>query len=343
METIMNSKLNLHEAWFWHEEEDRLRCRLCAHNCLIAPDRSGICRVRKNIDGKLYSLNYGRLIAAHLDPIEKKPFNHFLPGTQSFSIATPGCNLACDWCQNWQISQADEVGSLTRIPEVDPKKVVQAALEFNAASIAYTYTEPVVFYEFARDTALLAREAGLKNIFVTNGLITPEANADLVTWLDAANVDIKAFDQDVYRKYMHGSLEPVLETCKALKAAGIWLEITTLLVPGVNDDPLQLQNLAQFIANDLGTDTPWHISRYYPQYKFDSPPTSLKGIEKAEHLARMAGLRYVYPGNTASSTQTVCPSCGKLLVDRDGYRTVLNELDDGRCPRCNTEIAGNWA
>jgi pyruvate formate lyase activating enzyme len=335
---------HLQEARYWDaESQGRVRCRLCAHYCLIAAGNAGLCKVRKNIDGKLYAMNYGRLIAVHSDPIEKKPLYHFLPGSNSFSIASPGCNMGCDWCQNWQISQADQVGNLMRIPEVQASKTVKAAQEFGAASIAYTYTEPVVFYEYARETGLLAKEAGLKNIFITNGMTTLELAADMADWLDAVNIDLKAFDEDVYRKYMHGNLAAVLEVCKALKTAGVWLEITTLLVPGVNDDQLQLQNMVQFIAEELGKDTPWHISRYFPQYKFSNAATPVSSIEKAEHLGRLAGLRYIYPGNLSNTTQTLCPECNKLLIDRDAYRVVLNSIEEGRCPRCKTVIPGVWA
>ena len=335
----------LKEALFAHAmPEQQLRCDLCAQHCLLEPGETGVCGERINHQGVLYTSNYGRLIAAHVDPIEKKPLYHFLPGSRSFSIAAPGCNFRCEWCQNWDISQASAQNDPKRLAYVPPQAAVSQALNAGCSSISYTYTEPTVFFEYALDAARLAKEAGLRNVFVTNGYMTRTALEAITPFLDAANVDIKAFSDEVYRNHIGARLKPVLESCERMKAAGIWLEVTTLLIPGLNDDGEQLQALAQYIATRLGVDTPWHISRYFPQYQFQSvPPTPLESIALACRLGAEAGLKFVYGGNVSAWGETHCPNCGALLLSRQALSLAFNHLKDGCCPICGTRIAGVWA
>lgn len=335
----------LKEALFAHAmPEQQLRCDLCAQHCQLKPGETGVCGERINHQGVLYTSNYGRLIAAHVDPIEKKPLYHFLPGSRSFSIAAPGCNFRCEWCQNWDISQASPQNDPKRLAYVSPQATVSQALNAGCSSISYTYTEPTVFFEYALDAARLAKEAGLRNVFVTNGYMTRDALEAITQFLDAANVDIKAFSDEVYRNHIGARLRPVLESCERMKAAGIWLEVTTLLIPGLNDDGKQLQALAQYIATRLGVDTPWHISRYFPQYQFQSvPPTSLESIALACRLGAEAGLKFVYGGNVSAWGETHCPNCGALLLSRQALSLAFNHLKDGCCPTCGTHIAGVWA
>ena len=278
-----------HNALLYDElADDQVQCKLCAHRCRIRDGSRGICRVRENREGKLYTRVYGNLIAEHVDPIEKKPLYHFLPGTRAYSIATPGCNFRCAWCQNWQISQMPRELRMPEHQRVSPASVVESALNSNCQTIAYTYTEPTIFFEFSYDTAIMAAKEGLKNVYVTNGFMTPDMLEMMAPYLDGANVDIKAFEDETYRTLMGGRLEPVLDSCCLMKSLGIWLEVTTLIVPGVNDDPDELEDLASFIYHDLGPDTPWHLSRYYPQYKMvDRPPTEESILYEGDgnHLA----------------------------------------------------------
>ena len=322
--------------------ENKVRCQLCAHNCLIADGKRGICKVRENSAGALFSLTYGRLIAAQVDPIEKKPRFHFYPGSRSFSIASPGCNFDCQWCQNWEISQGDSVAAATRCPNTSPKEVVSSALRSGCRSISYTYTEPTVFFEFSQDVGRLARDAGLKNVYVTNGYMSQETVELLGHWLDAANVDIKAFSDEVYRKHIGARLQPVLDACVGLKKAGVWLEITTLLIPGLNDDEQQLRGLTQFIVRELGADTPWHVSRFFPQHKYQNvEATGLASIEKALEIGKAEGLKYTYAGNVAGSADTYCPHCGEVLIERSGMSVFSNHIKmPALCPKCGTSIAG---
>lgn len=322
--------------------DNKVRCQLCAHHCLIADGKRGICRVRENKAGVLYSLTYGKLIAAHVDPIEKKPMFHFYPGSRSFSIASPGCNFDCQWCQNWEISQGDSAAAAARCPYTPPQDVVSAAKREGCLSISYTYTEPTVFFEFTQDVGILAREAGLKNVYVSNGYMSPQTIALLARWLDAANVDIKAFSDEVYRKHIGARLQPVLDACSLLKQAGVWLEITTLLIPGLNDDEAQIRGLTRYIARELGAETPWHVSRFFPQYKYqNTDATSVGSIEKAMEIGKAEGLRYVYAGNIAGSADTYCPQCGAVLIKRTGMSTLSSRVSHmGACPVCGARIAG---
>lgn len=322
--------------------DNKVRCQLCAHHCLIADGKRGICRVRENKAGVLYSIIYGKLIAAHVDPIEKKPMFHFYPGSRSFSIASPGCNFDCQWCQNWEISQGDSAAAAARCPYTPPQDVVSAAKRESCLSISYTYTEPTVFFEFTQDVGILAREVGLKNVYVSNGYMSPQTIALLARWLDAANVDIKAFSDEVYRKHIGARLQPVLDACSLLKQAGVWLEITTLLIPGLNDDEAQIRGLTRYIARELGAETPWHVSRFFPQYKYqNTDATSVGSIEKAMEIGKAEGLRYVYAGNIAGSADTYCPQCGAVLIKRTGMSTLSSRVSHkGACPVCGARIAG---
>ncbi|MBN2563762.1 MAG: AmmeMemoRadiSam system radical SAM enzyme [Phycisphaerae bacterium] len=320
----------------------RVRCELCAHRCVIADGKQGICRVRENRGGVLYTLVYGRTIAQHVDPVEKKPLFHFHPGTKAYSIATPGCNFLCRWCQNWEISQMPRELDLVAGDRAEPAHIVAAARRTGCRSIAYTYTEPTVFFEYAYDTARLAHDAGLGNLYITNGYMTDEMLETFAPYLDAVNIDLKAFRDDTYRKYVGARLEPVLRSLKTIRRLGIWLEVTTLVIPGINDDPAEISDAVHFIASELGVDTPWHISRFFPAYKMTGvPPTPLAKLEEARDIGRQVGLRYVYLGNVASGEDTACYGCGRLLVRRAGYQVVENHIGaDGRCPVCGADVAG---
>lgn len=333
----------LHDALLYDVlADDKVQCKLCAHRCTIKPDSRGICRVRENRDGALVTLVYGNLIAQHVDPIEKKPLYHFMPGTKAYSVATPGCNFRCSWCQNWQISQMPREMEMPRGQRVSPEQVVEEAQEKGCRSIAYTYTEPTIFFEYAYDTAKLVKEAGLKNVFVTNGFMTPEMLDLMDPYLNAANVDIKAFHDETYRRLMGGRLDPVLESCRKMKDLGIWLEVTTLVVPGVNDDPEELRALASFIHDDLGPETPWHLSRFYPQYQMqDRAPTDESLLRETKRMGAEMGLDYIYIGNVAGRYSTNCKTCGNELITRSAYSVRMAGLDaQGRCQECETPLDG---
>ncbi len=333
------------KAYLYNTIENRkAKCHLCHHRCLINDGKRGICGVRENSGGTLHTLVYDKLIARHVDPIEKKPLFHFLPGSRSYSIATVGCNFKCRFCQNADIAQmpADHQGAISG-ESTSPEKEVTAAAEAGCQSIAYTYTEPTVFFEFAHDTAKLAHARGIKNIFVTNGYMTPEAVAMISPWLDAANVDLKAFSDDFYKKMCGARLAPVLNTLKEMKAKGIFLEVTTLLIPGLNDDPDELHALAAFIAHDLGVDTPWHISRFHPTYRLtDRPVTPIGSLTTARDIGKKAGLRYVYTGNVPGQDgeKTICHHCGRVVIDRWGFSIQAYDVENGCCRHCGTTVAG---
>ena len=322
--------------------EDRVRCQLCAHRCTISPDGRGICHVRENRDGKLVTLVYGELIARHVDPIEKKPLFHYHPGSLSFSIATAGCNFRCDWCQNADISQMPRDQHIILGDPISADDVVAAALASHCRSIAYTYTEPTIFFEVTYDVAHRARDAGLGNVYVTNGYMTAEALQTLHPYLDAANVDLKAFRDATYRRYVGARLQPVLDSLKLMKQLGIWVEVTTLLIPGLNDDPAELEEAANFIADELGPETPWHLSRFFPAYRMqDVAPTPEATLTRAIEIARAAGLHYVYAGNSRQTIDTNCHACGTPLVRRAGYRITANHVtSQTTCPNCATPVAG---
>ena len=277
---------------------DRVQCVACNHRCLIAEGKRGICWVRENHQGELYSLNYGKTVASNVDPIEKKPLYHFLPGTRIYSFAAVGCNFRCSWCQNWEIAQSPKLTKEIEGIEVSPEEHIARALRSRCPSIAYTYTEPTVFVEYALDTMKLAREKGLKNVWVTNGYMSRETLDAIIPYLDAANVDFKGANDGVYEKYCGGKAEPVMENLKYLHEAGVHIEITTLIVPGINDKQDQVEKIAEFIAMELSREVPWHISRFFPAWKLqDTPVTPLKTLEIAKSIGEKAGLKYIHIGN----------------------------------------------
>jgi pyruvate formate lyase activating enzyme len=325
------------------EADGAVRCVACAHLCLIRPGRAGICRVRENRDGALVTLVYGQAVAANADPIEKKPLFHVYPGSVAFSVATRGCNFHCLHCQNWAISQAERDGLTAPAFDLPPASVVAAAETAGARSIAYTYTEPTVFIEYVLAIARLALDAGLANLLVTNGYQTPEALDLLAPVITAANVDLKSFDDRFYRRVVGARLAPILATLVGMRERGIWVEVTTLLIPGLNDDPERLHALARWIAAELGPETPWHVSRFFPTYRLtDLDPTPVSTIERAVAIGRGAGLSHVYSGNVSGGDEdTSCAGCGDTLIRRRGFvAKPAPALTAGHCTRCGHVLAG---
>ncbi len=331
------------EAMFYEAlTEERVRCTLCSHECVIQEGKRGICGVRVNREGKLYSEVYGRIIAEHVDPIEKKPLFHFKPGSRAYSIGTIGCNFHCKHCQNSDIAQyryndPKEIIGRSRKPE----KIVSAAKDNNCESVAYTYNEPTVFYEFAYDTAVLAQESGIKNIFVSNGYLSAEASRHIAAYLDAINIDLKTFNNSSYKEVCGASLDPVLETISLMKSLSVWVEITTLIIPDLNDGEDELRGIAQFIKS-VSPEIPWHVTGFYPAYKYsDRPPTEPATLYRARRIGLEEGLNYVYTGNIADtkSASTYCPSCGTLVIERRGG-LIKNVSKNGKCPECGASIPG---
>lgn len=341
---MVEHNLPMEARWYEKLEGEQVRCRLCAHECRIRDGHLGICGVRKNQAGTLFTLVYGHTIAQNVDPIEKKPLYHFHPGSRSFSIATPGCNFRCSFCQNADISQVSLERPFRQGRPAAPQEIVDTARSFGCHSISYTYTEPTVFSEYAIDTARLAHEAGLANVFVSNGYMTERLIADLHPFLDAANIDLKAFRDDFYRTYCGARLAPVLESLRNLIRLGVWIEVTTLLIPGANDDPQELGELTAFIACEMGNQVPWHISRFHPTYKLvDRGPTPAASLERAAHIGKQAGLRHIYIGNLPGTNQdTCCQHCHFRLIERMGFIIKALRIQDGKCPQCQTPIAGRW-
>jgi len=330
------------EALLYEKLANKLvHCYLCSHQCRIADSKFGFCGVRQNIDGTLYTYAYGEVVAAHIDPIEKKPLYHFLPGSFAFSIATIGCNFHCGFCQNWEISQSTFRDGGLGGEEFPPKEIIKVALENNCKSISYTYTEPTIFFEYALETAKLAKEHGLYNNFVTNGYMSKEALEMIKPYLDAANVDLKFFRDESYRKICKGSLQPVLDSIKLMHEMGIWVEVTTLVVPGENDSSEELTNTANFIAS-IDKNMPWHVSRFHPDYKFtDHEATPESTLKRAEDIGRKCGLNYVYVGNVYGwGNDTYCHSCKKLLIRREIFSILENHIKHGKCPFCQAAIPG---
>lgn len=325
--------------------EQKVRCQLCAHRCVIQPGKRGFCGVRENRDGILYSLVYPRAIATHVDPIEKKPLFNFLPGSSAFSVATVGCDMTCLHCQNADISQAPrETGRITG-KDIPPSDLAASARESGCRTIAYTYTEPTIFFEYALETARQAAGAGIKNVFVTNGYMTAEALETLAPDLDAANVDLKSFRDDFYREICGARLQPVLDTIRRMHEMDIWLEVTTLIIPGHNDGEEEMESIARFLA-EISPDIPWHVSAFYPTYKLTSaPPTPPETLKKARRIGLAAGLRYVYTGNIPGDEgeKTFCHGCGRVIIERTGYRVGAVNIREGRCGFCGTPAAGVWS
>jgi len=320
-----------------------VRCDLCPHACEVRPGERGICEVRENIDGKYYSLVYANPCAVHVDPIEKKPFYHVLPTTHSFSLATAGCNFDCKFCQNWEISQARPEDTYNY--RLFPEQVIRGARQYQCMSIASTYVEPTIFAEYMIDIARLARENGILKVMHSNGYINEAPLADLCRYLDAACIDLKGFTEEFYREMSEGSLQPVLDTLKRLRTAGVHTEIVNLMIPGKNDDMHQVAAMCRWIRQELGQDVPLHFSRFYPRYKLKGiEPTPTSTLERARETAMKEGLLFVYIGNIPNhpGEHTYCPGCRKLLVRRTGYDVQVSGLQDGRCLYCGQTIPGIW-
>jgi pyruvate formate lyase activating enzyme len=325
---------------YYKKINEKVVCLLCRHYCKLKDGQKGICGVNQNVSGEIKNLVYGHPIAINIDPVEKKPLNHFLPSTTTYSFGTVGCNFRCPFCQNWQISQERHIDTSFYI---SAEEMVQNALKYGCSSISYTYNEPTIFYPYAKDIALNAKKKGLKNIYVTNGFESPEVIADMKGVIDAANVDLKCFNKDYYKKTLKGDLEEILEGLKLFKKAGIWIEVTTLVIEGENDSDDELGSIAKFIANELGCDTPWHISAFHPDYKMiEHRATGIPALQKAYNIGKDAGLNYIYMGNVAVSSNTYCPKCNELLIKRDGYFISKNNIKNGHCPKCAHKIAGVW-
>jgi len=331
------------EAYLYKKlENKKVQCLNCAHYCVISPGKRGTCGVRENIDGALYALNYGKAIACHIDPIEKKPFFHFLPGSYSLSIATVGCNFVCKNCQNWDISQAPKPNKPVLGEDLPPEKIVKIALANHLPSISYTYTEPTIFLEYAIDTMKLAKKAGLKNNFVSNGFMSPESAKLVIPYLDANNIDIKSFSDKFYRKNCGARLQPVLDTAILMKKSGVWVEITTLAIPTLSDSEEMFIEIAKFIHTELGPETPWHISQFSGNISWKLqhlPETPVETIQKAYKIGKEIGLKYVYTGNVPGlpSEDTFCPKCNSLTIDRTGY--LINRYDkNGKCRKCGADL-----
>lgn len=339
--------LALHPAKYWEKIGDRtLRCLLCPRGCVLRHTERGKCQARANFDGALYSLVYARTLTLNADPIEKKPIFHMLPGTRILSIATAGCNLRCVFCQNWSISQAKPEEVAGRHMHVLPERVVEIAQASGCPSIAFTYTEPSIFYEYMFDTAKAARAAGIRTVWVTCGYINERPLRDLAPYLDAANVDLKGFSEEFYRKYCGASLAPVLRTLEILRAEKVYFEITNLVIPGANDDPELIRAMCEWIVKTLGKDVPLHFSRFHPDHKLRNvPATPAATLETARRIAKTAGLEYVYIGNisVAGAEDTACPKCGAVLLRRFRYTIMENRMKNGGCPECGTTLPGVFA
>jgi pyruvate formate lyase activating enzyme len=330
------------EAYLYKKLKDgKLRCDLCSHRCVIESGSKGKCGVRKNKDGVLFTLVYDKIISENVDPIEKKPLFHFLPGTLSLSIATPGCNFKCFFCQNWQISQMPCDYDKIDGREIKPEVLLGDAIKYDCKSISYTYTEPTVYFELAYDTAKLVHEKGLKNVFVTNGFMTKECLEMIQPYLDAANIDLKSFSDEFYREKVGGRLKPILENIKLMHEMGIWVEVTTLLIPGLNDSEDELTKIADFLAG-ISNSLPWHVSAYFPQYKSDIPATGMRDIIKAIGIGKKAGLKYIYGGNIPGSSyeNTYCSNCGDLVLKRIGFSVLDKKIKDDCCLKCGSKIEG---
>lgn len=331
-------------AQLWDADDSAVHCHLCAHGCTLKDGNSGICGVRVNHRGKLVSLVEDVVTAIQLDPVEKKPLYHFLPGTRTFSIGSAGCNFNCLFCQNNGISQVNPKSTISGGRRLTPETIVRLAQENHSPSISFTYNEPTVFFELMYGTSGLAKAHGLKTIMVSNGFMSPQFLQSMSKRIDAANIDLKGFNEPFYRKICGGRLQPVLDNLKRIRDMGWWLEVTTLVIPGVNDRPEELQGIAEFIRTELGEDTPWHISAFHGAHKMAThPSTPVKTLEDAWHTGEKTGLKHIYLGNTLSSigSNTFCPQCGGLLVERRGYSTH-KIIHGDECPRCGTKIAGIW-
>ncbi len=327
------------EAEFYEKIENNIvKCNLCNHFCIIKPGATGICNVRKNIDGTLYSLVFNKIVAKNIDPVEKKPLYHFLPGTYTYSISTVGCNFKCLNCQNYEISQQNNILGYDTLST----EMLNEVIENHLSSISYTYTEPTIYFETAKSLGILAVERGLKNIFVSNGFMSKNIIPDLKNWLHGINIDLKSFNNDFYKKICKAALKPVLDNIISLKSSGIWVEITTLIIPGLNDSEKELKEIARFIKS-VDSAIPWHVSAFYPTYLLTQyPPTSPEIVKNARLIGLSEGLKYVYTGNIrdAEGGNTYCPNCNALLIQRRGYSVEIVDLTNGKCKNCNEIIEG---
>lgn len=338
---MTNPSLHLAAPYYKKSGSNTIQCFICPNQCILQERQIGLCKAKQNIKGELYSTTYGQIAARHVDPIEKKPLYHFLPGTKVYSISASGCNFSCKNCQNWEISQKFPWEAETVL--MTPEEVVAEALRTGSQSIAYTYGEPVVFYEFMLDTAKLAQKKGIKNIWVTNGYINPEPLAALLPYLDAANIDLKGFSEEFYQKITGGHLEPVLNTLKMTKEAGVEVEVTNLIIPGENDSEQMIKDLIIWVRDNLGTDTPLHFSRFHPAYKMiNTPSTPVETLIKAREMAINLGLKYVYTGNIGwiEGNSTYCPD-GSVAIKRSQFFVLENNLKDGMCPD-GSQVYGVW-
>ena len=323
---------------YFAQDGAKIVCLLCAHRCKLSQGATGICGINQNQEGHLKCLVYGYPTALHIDPVEKKPLYHFLPSSQTLSLGTVGCNFRCPFCQNWQISQTH---TIDKSQFFSPKQIVQIALQNSCDSISFTYNEPTIFYPYAKDIALLAKKEGLKTIFVSNGFMSDEVLNDMQGVIDALNIDIKSFTESYYKKVLKGGLQQILSNLCNLKKNGHWIEITTLIVPNHNDSDEELQQIATFIYENLGADTPWHLSAFHPDFKeLQTPATSMQSLEKAYKIAKEIGLHYIYLGNVGTNNTTFCPTCNTTLIQRSAMQVTNNTLLHNQCPKCHTTIAG---
>ena len=321
-----------------YEKSDKRICLLCQHYCKIKEGKTGICGVNKNVGDKIECLVYGYPAAMNIDPIEKKPLYHFLPASKSFSIGTVGCNFKCPFCQNWDISQEKEIN---KSDYYSAELLALLASRKECESMAYTYNEPTIFYPFAKDVALEAKKLGIKNVYVSNGFESTEVINDMKGIIDAVNIDLKSFNASYYKKSLKGDLNKILENLKLFRKNDIWVEVTTLIVPTQNDSDKELKQIATFIAQELGVNTPWHISAFHPDYKLmNLPSTSFEILKKAYDLGKEAGLNYVYIGNIGFENPTKCSGCGEILIEREYFNVLENNLVDGCCPKCKKELEG---
>ncbi len=331
------------EAYLYKKLQDKnVQCQNCAHYCIIKPGKRGICGVRENIDGKLYSLVYNKVCAINIDPIEKKPLFHFLPGSQSLSIATVGCQFRCLNCQNWQISQLPKENGKIIGDDIKPEEIIKIAKKYKTPSISYTYTDPIVFSEYALDIMKLAKKNKIKNCWISSGFFSEELFNLISPYLDAANIDLKYFSDKSYIKYSGGRLQPVLDNLQRIKQKGIWLEITTLVIPGINDSDENLIKTAKFIKNKLGRETPWHVNQFSGALSWKMQEiidTPIETIKKAYEIGKKSGLKYVYTGNVSGldSENTYCPNCGEKVIERVGYNIRRFDIN-GKCPKCEHKI-----
>lgn len=326
-------------AKWWNEKEQGIECYLCPRRCIIADQSYGVCNVRKNVENTLYTIVYGHPVAVHVDPIEKKPLYHFYPGSQIFSVGTVGCNLLCEFCQNWDIARAKPDD--TQMHNISPEKIIDMAQKSNCIGIAFTYNEPTIFGEYVLDIATLAHQSGLQTVMVTNGYITPEAIDDIYPFIDAANIDLKSFSNEFYRQYCKGELQPVLDALQRIRDFGTFIEITTLIIPGKNDSDSELDHLTRWIVGNLGPDVPVHFSAFHPDYKMRQlSRTPKETLDKAREIAIRNGLRYVYEGNVLVENEdnTYCYYCGRLLIERRCFSIIKNNLEGDICS-CGSKIA----